>query len=112
MLKRVISVLAVSSMCALGFFGVMSVGVTAASATTPTHCALAQQRVNVIAARQAVAEAQLTLLQAKLANATAKNKTGREQKIEARITKLNARISRLGVRLQTLEQACGVQPAS
>jgi chaperonin cofactor prefoldin len=112
MVRKVISVLAMSSACALAVFGVTSLGVTAASATTTSHCEFAQQRVNAIAAQQNAAEAQLTLLQAKLADATSKNKTGREHKIEHRITKVNARIARLNTRLQAVEQACQVQPAS
>jgi chromosome segregation ATPase len=112
MLRKVISVLAMSSACALGVFGIMSLGVTAASATTTPHCALAQQRVNAIAAEQNAAEAKLTLLQAKLANATTKNKTGREHRIEHRITRVNTRITKLGSRLQSIEQACQVQPTS
>ncbi len=114
MLRKVISVLAVSSAFALGVFGIMSLGVTAASASTTTtpHCALAQQRVNALAAEQNSAEARLTLLQAKLANATSKNKTHREHRLEARISKVNARITKLGTRIQTIEQACQVQPGS
>jgi peptidoglycan hydrolase CwlO-like protein len=113
MLKKAVAILVAGSALTLGLLGVMSLGVSAASAsTTAPHCTNAQLKVNVVAAKLTAAQARLALLQAKLATATSKNKTTRVQKIQARITKVNARIAKLTARLQAIEQACQVQPSS
>ncbi|HVB05853.1 MAG TPA: hypothetical protein VNF07_06370 [Acidimicrobiales bacterium] len=110
--RRRLAALAGGLSLTLSFGGLALTGGASAAvhAPTATHCVLAQERVDLVAAVQRAVAARQVLLQHALTLATANDNGTRVQKIDARLGALSARQAKLSSRLAALEQRCSVAP--